>query len=279
VKYAPGPCVGASCLFYLFGSNSDILVPGDYEIDLKTNLGVWHPQGVFSFAVDPPASPFPFPSPTPWGIPGDRPVSGDFLGTGRADYVVARNCIVSGIPQLCWHLSENGANNMLSPVWGIPGDIIVPGDYEGDGKTDITVWRNGDWYYLTSSSNFISPNSFHWGSAGDMPLLGDFDGDGKDDFVVVRNIGGIWYWYIRHSTTGVVPLPQQFGLSSDTPVPADYDGDGKTDIAVHRGSTMTWYFLSSVNGQLMWDTFGLTVNDVPIPAAYVKCPTPDQLCF
>ena len=60
--------------------------------------------------------------------------------------------------------------------WGITGDVSVPGDYDGDGKTDLAIWRpNAD----PSQNNFWVRNSsngsttvFEWGLQNDFPVAG-----------------------------------------------------------------------------------------------------------
>jgi hypothetical protein len=59
-------------------------------------------------------------------------------------------------------------------VFGLSGDIPAPGDFDGDGKTDISVFRpsTGIWYRRNSldGSFFAYP----FGTAGDRPTEAAF---------------------------------------------------------------------------------------------------------
>ena len=124
------------------------------------------------------------------------------------------------------------------------GALATSGDFDGDGKADITVFRpsSGTWFELLSRTNYMSGTSFQWGNGLDKPVPGDYDGDGKIDIAVFRPSNGTWY--IVYSSTGSA-VGYQWGNGNDVPVPGDYDGDGRTDIAVFRPSNGTWYVLLS----------------------------------
>ena len=117
------------------------------------------------------------------------------------------------------------ATGRVLQIWGQAGDIPVPGDYDGNGTTDIAVFRSGQWYIQGHG-----PAS-SLGPAGDIPVPGDYDGNGTTDIAVFRS----GQWYIQ----GHSPVLQIWGQAGDIPVPGDYDGNGTTDIAVFRSGQ--WY--------------------------------------
>ena len=61
--------------------------------------------------------------------------------------------------------STNGA--LIAVQFGANGDVPVPGDYDGDGKDDQAVYRNGTWYLNRSTSGFAGAT---FGLGTDRPV-------------------------------------------------------------------------------------------------------------
>jgi Metallo-peptidase family M12B Reprolysin-like/FG-GAP-like repeat/Reprolysin family propeptide len=136
-------------------------------------------------------------------------------------------------------------------------------DFDGDGKTDISVFRSsvGEWYFLKSGNGVV--NGAQFGASNDKPVPADFTGDGKTDIAFYRQSTGTWF-VLRSEDSSFYAFP--FGNPTDIPTPGDFDGDGKFDAAVFRASTGIWYINKSSGGVTI-QPFG-TNGDRPVVADY-----------
>ena len=170
-----------------------------------------------------------------------------------------------------WRVSFNGGQGSAPPAGPVQASLLpqrfpasVGTDFDGDGKTDLTVFRRANSSWLVRRSSDGGTRTQQWGAPGDIPVPGDYDGDGKTDFAVWRRSEGTWY--VIQSSNGSI-VTRQWGAPGDVPVPGDYDGDGRTDFAVWRRTTGTWYVIQSSSGAMTSQQWG-TPGDIPVPTDY-----------
>jgi alpha-tubulin suppressor-like RCC1 family protein len=142
--------------------------------------------------------------------------------------------------------------------------VRAPYDFDGDGKTDVGIFRasDGSWWYSRSSDNEF--RVFPFGLGSDVIAPGDFTGDGKADIAVFRPSTGFWFIQ-RSEDNSFFSFP--FGAAGDIPTPADFDGDGKTDVAVFRPNGATWFILNSNGSGTSIVQFGSS-EDKPVAADF-----------
>ncbi len=119
--------------------------------------------------------------------------------------------------------------------YGLPTDIPVTGDWNGDGITSIGVFRQGKWYLDVDGDGQWTDNDVieHFGEEGDRAVVGDFTGDGITDLGVFR--AGTFIL----DTNGTRSIDSQdavirLGRENDVPVSGDWDGDGRDEVGVYR---------------------------------------------
>lgn len=189
-----------------------------------------------------------------------RAFTGDYDGDGFHDLIEVDR---QGTYVTWYFMINNQAGGWNAPgtghVFGVSAnDKVVTGDFNGDGKTDIAVYRDQDlvnsntiahWYIDFAPVNGIVDKEGYFGLDGDHPISGDFNADGIDDLAVYRPVqNGIAQWFVLTST-GTGPAfgspfyisELMFGLMNDLPVTGDFNGDGYDDIATYRNTDNKLY--------------------------------------
>ena len=187
------------------------------------------------------------------------PAAFDFDDDGRADLSIFR---ANSDPAFAdFQIRKSSDNGYVGYSWGLPGDKLAPADYDGDGKTDVAIWREGEsnFYILNSATSTLRLNNF--GLPGDILTVGDWDGDGRADLSTYRNAAQSTFYYrgsLNNPSGNISFLP--WGTAGDNPQRGDFDGDGKQDAAVFRPSNATWYIRNSSNGSITYDTWGIATD-------------------
>lgn len=183
---------------------------------------------------------------------------------GASPAAVNQALIDKATPGKITNPSFGSPNRLLYSFVATLGNPDRRADFDGDSRTDISVFNENTGFWDSLNSSNGQPVSFYFGQASDIITPGDYNGDGKTDRAVFRPGNGTWY--IATDTSGAfygVP----FGQSGDIPAARDYDGDGKSDVAVFRPSNGYWYILNSSNNSVSYVPFGQS-GDRVVPGDY-----------
>ncbi len=214
------------------------------------------------FAAPAPAGPYLSPAPV-----GTQTLTTAFTGAAGGDpngvwslYAVDDASGDMGSISGGWSISLTSQSNVCSTTPG-GSDRAVRADFDGDGKTDLSVWRpsTGEWWVFGSMGGIGATT---WGINGDEPMSADFSGDNKADFGIVRpGSPNQSFWLLDSAVYSYEGFA--WGESTDISLAGDYNGDGNADIAVYRPTTNTFHILIRGSNEYRGLPFGAP-GDIPM---------------
>ena len=168
--------------------------------------------------------------------------------------------------------SGSGAATGVFTLDIIPSNMYQGSDVDGDGLTDLSVFRpsEGNWYALGSGSGEFIVR--HYGTSGDIPVVASRT-TARTFPTVFRPGAGLWYGYIEGENSMIL----NWGLPGDIPLADTFGGEGSSDYTVFRPSTGDWYIYGYGIADRYYH-FGLE-GDVPVPGRYSPDSTADLAVF
>jgi hypothetical protein len=154
--------------------------------------------------------------------------------------------------------------DLAFPFGGVPGDIPITGDWNGNGHTKVGVYRSSNGYFIldTNGDGVIDAGDafFNLGvgmDPSDIPVVGDWNGTGTSKVGIFR-AGFLWLLdYNGDQTYSGPPTDRAYffgGVSGDLPVTGDWTGSGTSKIGIFR---LGFYWLLDANGNGTYDGNGV----------------------
>jgi hypothetical protein len=210
-------------------------------------------------------------------MPGVKVVTGDFNGDGRTDIALIGGSGWSSIPVAfsngdgTWKVTNQPVVDFAS--WGaLPNVKVLPGDFNGDGLTDIALTGVAGWStipvaYANGDGTWavINQPAAEFAAWSTLPgvsvLTGDFNADGRADIALTGVAGWatipLAFNAYPSGAWGVTNLPApEFAVWAASPgvkvLTGDFNRDGRTDIALTGVAGWSTIPVASSNGDGSW---------------------------
>lgn len=185
----------------------------------------------------------------------------DFDGDGRTDIALyregSRDIKIAPQPSY-WYFLNTQTGQASAIQWGRSLDIPAPGDFDGDGITDVGIYRwwhfdigDANDYWLRKSSGGYEVLTYEWDPSYDK-FNRNYFGDARTEIAHLYRVNtsqnpnnpcNISIYFVADfldnnvrktvaDVCNVVPIP----------IPGDYDNDGYSEIAVFTNRTFKVWF-------------------------------------
>ncbi len=98
--------------------------------------------------------------------------------------------------------------------FGAPTDTALAGDVNGDGITDLVLFRGGVWYASTHQDGVVDATFYFGATRRPFRSLPTSTATARADLIVFRN----GTWYVSTQRNGVADKVFHFGQAGDIPL-------------------------------------------------------------
>ena len=180
-----------------------------------------------------------------YGVPGDVPLLGDWDGDGLDTPGMYRPS--NGFAYLTNETPPDGGAGVGDPAltffFGIPGDEVVAGDWDGNGTDTLGIRRNAKMYLTNVNATSVADREFYFGVPGDIAFGGNANRDGGDSLFLYRPSTGLVYYTTElptdPSAVAATSGSLYFGVPADRFMVGDWNGNGIDTVGIFRPSTGT----------------------------------------